>query len=582
MHLASGRWLQLHRYTTITVQSLLCLGFIAFALTPPTSQLHSLVEFLEVITPVSVAISLLHLVVGFFFYKLIVIKNEQIAAILLNVLVVINGLLLLQAAGTLLSPWAAVIIVAVLLSGVAGPITASIGPTAISAYFLLSITVREQEMPRVVLGNPLEVIPVISTVILGYLSWWYWRRHYVNKEHVELSKLSGQLKNRKQMAEVLIQSITDAVIVTDTAGKVSLINPAAANMTGWSIEEALSIDVRNVVKLQQENEKDINASIDVFSQVLQNGKPLESKLQLVSRNNNTIMSSVALSPITLPEGNELAGVIAVIRDVSRAHAEEKRRADFVSTASHEMRTPVAAIEGYLALALNEKVSKIDSNARSYLLKAHASSQHLGKLFQDLLTSAKAEDGRLVSHPKVIELGEFTEKLTEDLRFAAEKKGLLVERILGSTTNNDNNTDAGGKTIKPLYYVKVDPDRLREVITNLFDNAVKYTEKGKITIGLTGNEEVAQLFIKDTGVGIPEEDVPHMFQKFYRVDNSATRTIGGTGLGLFISRKIIEMYKGRVWVESELGKGSTFYINLPRLSTKQALEAQKQEDNNGSA
>src|SRR3546814_7028743 len=90
----------------------------------------------------------------------------------------------------------------------------------------------------------------------------------------------------------------------------------------------------------------------------------------------------------------------------------------------------------------------------------------------------------------------------------------------------------------------DPDRLREVITNLFDNAVKYTEQGKISIGLTGNDDIVQVYVKDTGPGVAPEDVPHLFQKFYRVDNSATRTIGGTGLGLFLCRKIIELYKDR--------------------------------------
>jgi signal transduction histidine kinase len=131
-------------------------------------------------------------------------------------------------------------------------------------------------------------------------------------------------------------------------------------------------------------------------------------------------------------------------------------------------------------------------------------------------------------------------------------------------------------VAPLYYALADPDRLREVITNLFDNAVKYSEKGRITIGLTGDDRVVQFFVRDTGHGIPAEDIPHLFQKFYRVDNSNTRTIGGTGLGLFISRKIIELYGGRIWVESKLDEGSTFYINLPRLSSAKAEELKKAE------
>jgi signal transduction histidine kinase len=281
-----------------------------------------------------------------------------------------------------------------------------------------------------------------------------------------------------------------------------------------------------------------------------------------------------MSPF-LDGGKRVRAAVAMIRNVSKERAEEQQRADFISTASHEMRTPVAAIEGYLALALNDKVSTIDGRARSYLDKAHASTQSLGKLFQDLLTSAKAEDGRLSSHPVVVELGEFMEKLAGDLRLVAEKKGLFVESDTGNSTtiNATKGTAAGDRVVRPLYYVYADPDRLREVITNLFDNAVKYTPEGKISLGVTGNDQVVQCYVKDTGPGIPSEDLPHLFQKFYRVDNSATRTIGGTGLGLFICRKIIELYGGRIWAESDLGKGSSFYINLPRVDTKRAQKLQ---------
>jgi signal transduction histidine kinase len=286
---------------------------------------------------------------------------------------------------------------------------------------------------------------------------------------------------------------------------------------------------------------------------------------------------VNVSPL-LDGSKNVTAAAAVFRDVSQERAEQKQRADFISTASHEMRTPVAAIEGYLALALNDKVSTVDSRAKSYLEKAHASTQHLGQLFQDLLTSAKAEDGRLSSHPVVVELGDFIEKLTSDLRLVAEKKGLFVELETGSSNviNATKDTGGGDRVIRPLYYVHADPDRLREVITNLFDNAVKYTPEGKISLGVTGNDQVVQCYVKDTGPGIPADDLPHLFQKFYRVDNSATRTIGGTGLGLFICRKIIELYGGRIWAESELGKGSSFYINLPRLSTRKAAAMQAAE------
>jgi signal transduction histidine kinase len=150
-------------------------------------------------------------------------------------------------------------------------------------------------------------------------------------------------------------------------------------------------------------------------------------------------------------------------------------------------------------------------------------------------------------------------------------------MVGSAQTIDATAREGGeRVLAPLYFVLADPDRLREVITNLFDNAVKYTEQGKVTLGLTGNDQVVQLYVRDTGPGIAPEDVSHLFQKFYRVDNSATRTIGGTGLGLFICRKIVELYQGRIWAESELGKGTTFFINLPRLSSQKAEELKAAE------
>jgi signal transduction histidine kinase len=263
-----------------------------------------------------------------------------------------------------------------------------------------------------------------------------------------------------------------------------------------------------------------------------------------------------------------------MHDITTQKAAEKQRADFISTASHEMRTPVAAIEGYLSLAMNTQVSSIDSRARNYLEKAHQSTQQLGKLFQDLLTSSRAEDGRLVNHPRVVEMSEFIKHLSESFQLAAEKKHLIVDFVI--IGDDGLAQSSAGKVVTPLYYVHVDQDRISEVVTNVFDNAVKYTQAGKITVGLGGNVQNVQVFIQDTGTGIPPDDVPHLFQKFYRVDNSEVRTIGGTGLGLFICKKIVELYGGQIWVESTLGAGSTFRINLPRVSTQQAESLNRTE------
>lgn len=408
--------------------------------------------------------------------------------------------------------------------------------------------------------------------LISLASYPFWKRQFVNAQSLALSQLSGALRSNQEQSAILIQSIADGVIVTNTEGKISLMNRVAANMTGWTVEEATGIDVQLVCKVAQEDGKEIGAEEYPFKTVLVHRAFINQVLQLTSRAGKKQVVSLVVSPVVTRSG-EVYGAVAVMRDISQERAAEHQRGEFISTASHEMRTPVAAIEGYLALALNDKVSTIDSRARGYLEKAHSSTQHLGQLFQDLLTSAKAEDGRLSNHPAVVEMGAFLEQLVEDLRFGAQKKGLSTEFTVGSNEAIDaTKEDAGSsKVVRPLYYVYVDPDRVREVITNIFDNAVKYTDQGKVSIGLTGNGDVVQLYVRDTGNGIPAEDIPHLFQKFYRVDSSATRTTSGTGLGLFIARKIIELYQGRIWVESELGKGSTFFINLPRLDSQKAQQ-----------
>lgn len=402
------------------------------------------------------------------------------------------------------------------------------------------------------------------------------------EQNTQVNQLASSLKSKEALSEILIHSIADGIIATDVTGNIALINKAAADMTEWSIEEATKIDSRLVVKIiADEKSGELIKDIDhPFSTVIQSKTAYKQTIQLVSRNNKRVFVSLSISPVVIKD-TELVGTVAVLRDVNAEHTQEQRSADFISTASHEMRTPVAAIEGYLALALNPAVSQIDPKAREYLEKAHSSTQHLGQLFQDLLTSAKAEDGRLTSHPVVTEMNGFLESLVDDLKFAAEKKGLGVEFIHGTTAEGATvSTVEGeanvGRTIAPLYYSSIDPDRMREVITNVFDNAVKYTETGKIRVGITGDTNTVQIHIADTGPGISKDDLPHLFQKFYRIDNSTTRTVGGTGLGLYICGAIVKLYNGTIWAESMVGEGSTFYINLPRLSSQQAAHLQSQE------
>ena len=387
-----------------------------------------------------------------------------------------------------------------------------------------------------------------------------------------LTVSSRFLKDERLSSDFILGAIEDGVVMVDRANLIHLFNRAATDITGWPPNEAVGVDFNKVMPFIDKKGEPLKPEDHPFIQALVSGKPV--------RNNNCILNSksgkqkvvsVVVSPVIESPSQPAETAVAVFRDITTEKMQEEQRSDFISTASHEMRTPIAAIEGYLSLALNEKITKLDPNARSYLEKARASTQHLGMLFQDLLTSSKAEDGRLASNPSVVEMGEIVEQMTETERFKATEKGLNLKFAVSS--NSEVN---GGKVIRPFYYSFVDPIRINEVFQNLIDNAIKYTPEGTVTVRLTGDDKTVQIQVQDTGSGIPTEDIPHLFQKFYRVDNSATRTIGGTGLGLFICKKIVELYQGRVWVESELGKGSTFFVNLPRLTAEEALDMQKRQ------
>jgi PAS domain S-box-containing protein len=478
-------------------------------------------------------------------------------------------LMIMEATGVYKSPMMAIVIGLVFLAGAMGLYLATGMVTMLCVGFLLGLG----GFFATPTDAPFGVALIIVSSTLVFLGQLFWRKYYIDKD-VATDTLSSSLSKEQAKSDIILNAIEDGVILVDTNQIIRLFNPGASAITGWPAEEAVGLDHHAVLHLIDEKNVDYPASQNPFNRVFADHKSVrDSQAVLVSRSNKHISLNLSVSPLIGSTG-AISGAVCVFRDVSQERSEEKRRAEFISTASHEMRTPVAAIEGYLALALNPRVSTVDTKARQFLEKAHSSTQHLGKLFQDLLTSAKAEDGRLSSHPTALEMGEFTEQLVGDLKFSADKKGLRIEFVTGTgneVIDASNDSAGSSKVIKPLYYVFADPERLREVLINLFDNAVKYTDTGTISVGLTGDEKVVQIYVHDTGPGIPPEDASHLFQKFYRVDNSATRTIGGTGLGLFICRKIIELYNGRIWVESEVGKGSTFFIDLPRIDSKKAAE-----------
>ena len=367
--------------------------------------------------------------------------------------------------------------------------------------------------------------------------------------------------------KAILDAVDDGVLAVDSKGNILAINPAAEQITGWNGSDAAGLVFNSVLKITNNEGGEMIEISNPVNRVLQTGENFTTRDLFIKTQSGKIVP-IFLAVNSIDSQN--SGVVVVFRDISKELKDNREQAEFISTASHEMRTPVASIEGYIGLALNPATATIDARAKSYLQKAHENTKHLGQLFQDLLDITKAEDGRLKNEPVVLDAIEFSRNIWEGLKPKAEAKGL-------NYIFEPDNHKTGEKTLTPVFFIHADRDHLHEILNNLFENAIKYTPSGMVSVNVMGDNNNVQISVKDSGIGIPAEDIPHLFQKFYRVDNSETREINGTGLGLFLSRKLTESIGGFLDVESEYKKGSTFTVKLPRITRENAEKLKAIED-----
>ncbi len=478
------------------------------------------------------------------------------AALLLLPATTIGALL---STGEMHSPYVALWIISAAFASILGlrtllPVIALV----IGAAVYMVLSGRLQNYDWLVFGFTF-ILPLFVSYIL-----WTPQRRAQQQQHLSESALAQELSQESNKSGIIVNAIADGVIVIDSKGTIQLINPAALAIVGWGKEDATKLDYRSVLKITDSKDTVVDEDRDPIQQCLKTHQPiLTDSFGLRTVSGKKLLASIMASPL----GDTGQGAVIVFRDITAKHAEEREQAEFISTASHEMRTPVAAIEGYLGLALNPQTAVIDEKARAYLQKAHESAQHLGRLFQDLLDISRIEDGRLNTSEKVIDAVEISKSIVNDFSTAIQQKGLTLSFSPDATSKNE---------VAPLFYIRVDIDQFREVLGNLVENAVKYTREGTVTVAIKGTDERVLISVTDSGIGIPAEDIPHLFQKFYRVDNSDTREIGGTGLGLYLSRRLIESANGQLSVDSEYGKGSTFTIDLPRVPAEEARNALEQQ------
>jgi PAS domain S-box-containing protein len=483
-------------------------------------------------------------------------KHLGVASFIAYILLIATASILIWDTGGVGSAFVALWLCLAVFASVFG-LLGSAAITLVAVSYGIYLVTQQTNAPydNLVMLGFITAAPLIASFIIFH------RRGQGNSSANSYNMLASELSQATSKAEVVINAIDEGVIAINNKGVIELINPAAQRIVGWGDKDAVGLDYRSVLKLTDKDDRAPSETDNPIAKVLTTGHDIQSKdFYVTTGAGKRVILSLVISPI----GQIGQGAIIVFRDITKEQAEEREQAEFISTASHEMRTPVASIEGYLGLALNPQTAQIDAKARDFIEKAHGAAQHLGRLFQDLLDVSKAEDGRLSNHPGVVDVTSFISDVAEGLKPQADAKKLRM------MYKPDIENTGSERTLAPVFYANVDNDHLREIISNLIENAIKYTPNGDVIIDIKGDDEHIVVSVQDSGIGIPPEDISHLFQKFYRVDNSQTREIGGTGLGLYLCRRLAEVMEGRLWVESDFGKGSTFYLELPRTSREDAM------------
>ena len=492
-------------------------------------------------------------------------KHETAIGIFVYLLTVTVATTTIITSGGVVSPFLVMWIIVAIFAGFFGAIISGIMGILVILQ-IIATSVQQGINIQFIIGYLFfGFLPLIFSLVL-------WVRRQKTDDNT--SSLKNKLSAVESKSDVVINAIDDGVLAISKDGNIELINPSAQQIIGWDQGDALGLNWKSVLKLVTSDGKDVEDLENPIAQSLSKNQPTHNdKLFLLTSSEKRILVSIVSSPV----GTDGEGIIVVFRDITKEKAEEREQAEFISTASHEMRTPVASIEGYLGLALNPATAHIDEKARDFITKAHESAQHLGRLFQDLLDISKVEDGRMKNNPKIINVNEFLKDIFDGLATKASEKQLNYIFM------PDIIDEGKEKSLQPIFYANIDPDHFREVVSNLIENAIKYTPSGEVVVNVTGDDKQISVSVKDSGIGIPAEDIPHLFQKFYRVDNSDTREIGGTGLGLYLSRRLAEAMSGNLRVESKYKEGSTFYLEIPRMSSSDAkqrlesAEAEKPED-----
>lgn len=345
-----------------------------------------------------------------------------------------------------------------------------------------------------------------------------------------------RIRENENHLQSVLSNMINGVVMMDSQGSILIMNDRAEQILGISASKLIGRHYREI-KQQYELAQLIMEGFETRKHIHEEVTFYYPEERLLELN---------LVPIYQTHGTEFSGILLVLQDVSAIRRLERMRSEFVANVSHELKTPIAAVKGFAETLLGGAV-KDEETAKAFLEIIYDESERLNRLIGDILELSKIESRRVPLILSPVNIAQFMVNTIAILEVSAHRKHINV------------NLSAPEE-----LYMEADEDRLRQIFVNLLSNAISYTPEGgkvEVRISLTEQEQV-RIEISDTGIGIPEKDLPRIFERFYRVDKARSRSSGGTGLGLSIVKHLVELHKGTITVQSVVGKGTTFILELP--------------------
>lgn len=361
----------------------------------------------------------------------------------------------------------------------------------------------------------------------------------VNALITENSSLRQQRSDQLAQLEATLGNLREAVLIVDDANYLHLANRALRDIFP-AARDIVNLRLELIIR---------SAPFHAFVAAIRQGEPLPRQEFEIVDESGTIVIEASGAPIASPDGKS-PWALFVIHDMTGQRKLERMRRDFVANASHELRTPLSIIQGYIETLVDGHAEMPPEDRERFLRTIQRHSERLNGIIQDLLVLSRLESGTPGLQPEPVDLAALLESIGDDYR---RRPHLGGRELLVSTP-------------PALGTLRADPEKLRQVLGNLLDNALKYTPAGaRVELAGRALDESGEieLAVHDNGPGIPAADLPHIFERFYRVDKGRSRETGGTGLGLSIVKHIVQLHGGRVWAESEMGQGTTIRLRLPR-------------------